>query len=256
MGAVFAITRAMIKELIRKKDFYVLSLLLICFLVFLSTQNFFQVDGISRYIKDLGYSLMTFFAFIIAVIFTAKQLPSEIESRTIYPLLAKPLSRHMLILSKFFGSLIISISSYSIFFCVFVLFCFLKNTGINNVLLLQAFIFGILFLCLTSSVVIFLSTFLTMAANVTISFLIYFLITGFADVLYTAAVYSKGLKEAGLGVLYYIIPHMDFYDLRLRITHAWDPLKFWDVAVVIGYTLVYCSFLLYFAGNIFKGKRL
>ncbi|MBU0683204.1 MAG: ABC transporter permease, partial [Candidatus Omnitrophica bacterium] len=217
MSAIFAITGAMIKELIRKKDFYVLSILLMCFLLFLSTQNFFQVEGISRYIKDLGYSVMTFFAFIIVVIFTAKQLPTEIESRTIYPLLAKPLSRHTLILSKFVGSVVIAVSAYSIFFCVFVAFCVFKNVGVNNVLLLQAFLFGILFLCLTSAVVIFLSTFVTMAANVTISFLLYFLIVGFEDVLYTAMVYSKGAKEAMCVALYYIIPHMDFYDLRLRI---------------------------------------
>ena len=40
---------------------------------------------------------------VIAIATTARQLHSEKENRTIFPLLAKPVSRAQLLLGKFFG---------------------------------------------------------------------------------------------------------------------------------------------------------
>jgi len=256
MRTIWVITCSMIKELVRKKDFYVLFIFMVILLTLLFYQSFFQIEGITRYIKDFGYSLMMFFSFVIAVTFAAKQLPSEIESRTIYPLLAKPLSRHMVILGKFCGSVSVSVISFVLFFLVFGVFYVMGGEISGLVLLGQGFLFGILFLSLVSALVIFFSNFMTMSASVTLSFLLYIVIGGFSDSIRETVLFSKGLASVASGILYYLLPHFDFYDLRVRITHAWDPLPCWVVAVVTVYTLIYCFALLYFAGVIFRRRKL
>ena len=256
MKAVWTIARGMIKELIRRKDFYVLFIFMLILLSLLFSQTFFQIEGVSRYIRDFGYSLMMLFSFIIAVTFSAKQLPSEIESRTIYPLLAKPVSRQTIILGKFCGSAAVSIISFVFFFIIFGFFYIMSGEAASPVLLAQGFVFGVLFLCLVSAVVIFFSNFLTVSANITVSFLLYIIIGGFSDSLRDVVLFSRGLVSMMSGVVYYLMPHFDFYDLRVRIAHAWDPLPIWVVIAVAVYTFVYCFALLYFAGCVFRRKRL
>ncbi len=256
MRTIWAISREMLMELIRKKDFYVLLILMLVLLGFLSSQSFFQVQGVERYIRDFGYSLVMFFSFLIAVIFCAKQLPAEIESRTIYPLLAKPLSRFKLILGKYTGGVMVSAIAFTLFYSVYAAFYILGGGGRNFVLLFQGYIFGVMFLCMVAALVIFLSNFLTMSANVALSALLYVVINGFSTVLRDGALMYKGPVSVLYGIMYYLVPHLEFYDLRIRIAHGWDPVIAWVVWAVIVYTFVYCFFLLYFAGLIFKRKRL
>jgi len=253
--AVLAIGSCVMKELMRKKDFFVLLIFMFVILGIMAAQNFFQIEGITRYIRDIGYSLVMLFSFIIAVVFSARQFPVEIKSRTIYPLLSKPLSRFTIILGKFWGCVLISVISYTLYFGVYLLF-FIAETGTGNLVLMgQSYFFGILFLCLVSALVVFFSNFLTLSANVTLSFLTYFIVTGFSDNIRNAVTFSKGVLSYALGVLYYILPHFDFFDLRLRVTHEWDHLPLWVVASVALYALVYCGILLILSGYLFERKR-
>ncbi|MFH1305157.1 MAG: ABC transporter permease subunit [Candidatus Omnitrophota bacterium] len=256
MRIIWAMTHTMIKELVRKKDFYVFFIFMLILLGLLSSQNFFGVQGISRYISDLGYSIMMLLSFIIAVTFAAKQFPSEISSKTIYPLLAKPVSRYMVVLGKFCGSMTVAVISFTLFFVVFAVFCIATRSGTSAILLVQGFIFGVLFLGMVSALVMFFSNFMTLAANVTLSFLLYVLIMGFSSVIRDAALVSGNATSTAYAVIYYLMPHFDFYDLRIRITHAWDPLPFWIVTAVTFYTVFYCLGLLFLAGIVFERKKL
>jgi ABC-type transport system involved in multi-copper enzyme maturation permease subunit len=256
MRAIFAIAYGIMKELVRKKDFYVLLIFMLVLMGLLVSQTFFQMEGITRYIKDFGYTLVMFFSFIIAVTFTAKQIPAEIESRTIYPLLAKPLSRRAVILGKYLGGSLVSIISFTIFFTVFAIFDITSGSGGNFLLLTQGFILGVLFLFLVTAIVVFFSNFMTTSANVTLSFLIYIIIGGFSDSIREAALFSKGIMAVVCSTIYYLVPHFDFFDMRVRITHAWDPLAGWVVLAVTAYTVIYCTALIYFSGVIFDRRRL
>jgi len=256
MTAICPIVSATIKEFIRRKDFYVFLILLCVLLAISSMQNFFHIENISRYVRDVGYSLTMFFSFFIAVTFSAGQLPREIENKTVYPLLAKPISRRMVLFSQFCASAAVSVMSFLLFFIAFMVFDIIKTGSLNPLLFVQAAIFGTLFLCMVCAFVIFLSTFMTVAANITISILTYLFITGFSDSLRDFSIYAKGPAAICSEIIYYLIPHFDFFNMRVRITHEWGALPFWVVASVGAYTFTYCFFLLYFAGVIFRRKKL
>jgi ABC-type transport system involved in multi-copper enzyme maturation permease subunit len=256
MRPELAVARCVVKELVRKKDFYVLFMFLFVLLALLSSQTFFHLEGVARYVRDLGYTMVMLFSFIISVGFSAKQIPSEIETKTVYPLLAKPISRSGVVVGKYLGGAAVSLLSFSVFFSAYAAFSILSGKGPAALLMAQAFACGALFLVLTSAMSVFLSTFLTVSANVTFSLIAYLSIASFSGEFRDAVLASKGASAYVLGAFYYLIPHFDFYDLRIRLTHDWEPLGAWVMLALTSYTFVYSFFLLYIAGRIFGRKDL
>src|SRR3954454_2761755 len=65
--------------------------------------NFFHDDKIVRYLKEICLLLIWVSGLVIAIATTARQIPAERENRTIFPLLAKPVTRAHVIVGKFLG---------------------------------------------------------------------------------------------------------------------------------------------------------
>jgi len=102
-GATLAITRNTFTELVRQKVFFFLlifALLIIgnsAFMAKFSFQEQFQM------LKDISLGAMSVFTSLIAILATANFLPKDMEDRTIYTLLAKPVPRYRYLLGKLLG---------------------------------------------------------------------------------------------------------------------------------------------------------
>ncbi|HEY6225849.1 MAG TPA: ABC transporter permease subunit, partial [Verrucomicrobiae bacterium] len=103
MNAPLAIASVVIKESYRRKDFYVLFVLTAVITVTLGSASFFNDRSIVRYLKEVCLLFIWLSALVIAVTTAARQIPAERENRTIFPLLAKPVSRWDVMLGKFLG---------------------------------------------------------------------------------------------------------------------------------------------------------
>src|SRR5713226_2392826 len=90
---VLAITTNTLTELTRLKVFYVLlifAVLLIGSSVFMARLTFQQEFQI---LKDVSLGAMSIFTSLLAIIATARLIPQDIEDRTVYTILAKPVPR-------------------------------------------------------------------------------------------------------------------------------------------------------------------
>jgi hypothetical protein len=102
-GATLAIARNTFTELVRQKVFFFLlifALLIIgnsAFMAKFSFQEQFQM------LKDISLGAMSLFTSLIAILATANFLPKDMEDRTIYTLLAKPVPRYRYLLGKLLG---------------------------------------------------------------------------------------------------------------------------------------------------------
>jgi ABC-2 type transport system permease protein len=102
-----AIAGNTLTELTRQKVFYIVlifALLLIGtsgFMARLSFQQEFQV------LKDVSLGAMSIFISLLAIVGTARLLSQELEDRTIYTILAKPVSRFEYLLGKLAGVLLL-----------------------------------------------------------------------------------------------------------------------------------------------------
>lgn len=256
MNKIFILALHTFKELIRKKDFYVLLFLFVALIIFFYNAAFFGIEDITRYLKDIGFSLISLFSIIIAISFSAKQIPSEIEFQTIYPILAKPISRTHLILGKFLGSLFISIIAFTVFYILYLSVIFSKGEGASLLLIIQSYILSILLLGFLSSFAVLFSLFFTVPANITIVFILYFFVYWYNGILRDLLTFSSQKISYLYNILYYILPHFEFYDTRIRLVHMWDPFPLWVITAISIYTILYISLIIWIASAAFRRKSL
>src|SRR5262245_47849301 len=104
---ILAITANTLTDLTRQKVFYVLlifALVLIGSSVFMARFSFqeeFQV------LKDVSLGAMSIFTSLLAIVATAQLLPRDLEERTIYTILAKPVPRYEYLIGKLAGVLLL-----------------------------------------------------------------------------------------------------------------------------------------------------
>ena len=176
--------------------------------------------GIVRYLKDLCLLLIWVSALIIVVVTTARQIPAEIESRTIYPLLAKPVTRAQVILGKFLGCWLASGIALVVFYLFFAVVTGLREHQWHLAAYLQAFWLQWAFLAIVTALVMLGSmTFTTSSVNSTVSLIVV------AGLLFIGGHLGKlALRQAepirSIGyTIYFIIPHLEFYDIRDQVVN-------------------------------------
>src|ERR1700736_836590 len=104
---IFAITANTLTELTRQRVFYVLlifALLLIGSSIFMARLSFQQEFQI---LKDVSLGAMSIFTSLLAIIATARLIPQDIEDRTIYTILAKPVPRIEYLIGRLTGVLLL-----------------------------------------------------------------------------------------------------------------------------------------------------
>ena len=90
-------------EVIRQKFFYILVIFGITVLVLSKVFVQFSSTEQIKFVKDFGLAAITMFGAMIAIVSTAQLLPMELENRTIYPILAKPVFRAEFLFGKYLG---------------------------------------------------------------------------------------------------------------------------------------------------------
>src|SRR5215212_2511794 len=91
------------RESVRDRVLYNLilfALLLVCASVFISELS---INQETKFIATLGLSSMLVFGALIAIFIGVALVYKEIDKRTIYNLLSKPVHRHEFIVGKYFG---------------------------------------------------------------------------------------------------------------------------------------------------------
>src|SRR5882672_11231564 len=75
MKNIFAVSGIVIKELYRRKDFYVLFILTVLICLVMASVNVFNDTNIVRYLKEICLLLLWVSSLVIAITTTARQIP-------------------------------------------------------------------------------------------------------------------------------------------------------------------------------------
>ena len=87
------LARSVLLESLRRKDLWVVAILGFVIIIAASTLGFFGFDGLEIFAKDLAVTVLGLFSTIITVLTACRLIPDEIKNRTLYPLLARPITR-------------------------------------------------------------------------------------------------------------------------------------------------------------------
>ena len=258
MSNALAISLVVIKELIRRKDFYVLFVLTALITLGVGSLNFFDDDKIVRFIKEICLTLIWICSLVIAIAPAARQIPAERENRTIFPLLAKPVSRWELILGKFLGCWLAC--GFSLF--VFYLFFGLVAASREHHWPLLHYAQAVLLHWTAAAVIISLAllgsiVFAAPSSNGTICFVVVLGILWFGGHLNKVALMTGGVTGSILYVIYFLIPHLEWaYNVRELAIHNGDFPSMIQCLLAAGYYLVYSFVFLTLAWLLFRGRSL
>lgn len=258
MNTVFALSGVVIKELARRKDFYVLFVLTAVITALMGIVNIFGDPKVFRYLKDMVLLLIWVSGLVIAVTTAARQLPAERENRTIFPLLAKPVTRGQVVVGKFVGCWLatgISLLVFYAFFCIisgareqqWPILLWMKGAWLQWIML--GIIIG---MALLGSVV-----FAAPSSNATILFVVVFGILLLGRHLNSVALQQPEPARTIVYSLYFLIPHLEwFYGAKDLILYDHDQLKGSACALATAYGAAYISFLLFATWMVFRRKPL
>lgn len=241
MRNIWTLAKGVIKELLRRQDFYLIFALLVVVIGYSSVISFGGETGFSRYFKEIGISLVYLFSIIVAITFAGRQLPQETEAKTIYPILAHPVSRWQFLCGKFLGVFIISGISFTLFYAAFVISIIMrKDFSTPPMLFIQGYILQLCLLSFFIALTILLSLFLSATANIGISLILYFGSTWF------------GASIPG----YIFLPHPELFDIKEKIIHTLDVVPLWAMAFLIIYAAAYTAIFLFAGYLAFKDRDL
>ena len=245
MNEIFAIAGVVIKELIRRKDFYVLFVLTALITVIMGSINLFHDDRIVRYVKEICLLLIWICSLGITITTAARQIPMERESRTIFPLLAKPISRPKVILGKFLGCWLACAIMLAAFYLFFGMLAMSKEHHWPLANYFQAICLHWVMLGVVVAMTLLGSLIFSAAsANTTICFLAVAFILLLGRHLDKVAMQVAEPVRGLLQVLFFTIPHLEFFDLRDLVIHDWPPVRWLVCLKAVAYAAAYGGFFL------------
>ena len=252
-----AVAGIVIKELYRRKDFYVLFVLTALLTVLMGTVNFFNDDRIARYVKEICLLLIWISSLVIAVTTAARQIPAERENRTIFPLLAKPVTRGHLVLGKFLGCWFACGLALVVFYLFFTVISGTREHQWPLLTYFQALWLHWILLAIVISMVLCGSIiFAAPSSNSTICFVVILGILFVGRHLHKIAIQLHQPIRASVTTLYFAMPHLEYYDIRELLVHnvAAVPWMAWFFATLYG--AVYVVFFLCATWVAFRKKAL
>jgi ABC-type transport system involved in multi-copper enzyme maturation permease subunit len=257
MNTVLALSGVVIRELYRRKDFYVLFVLTALITLVMGSVSFFNDAKIVRYVKEIALLMVWISALVIAIGTTARQIPAERENRTIFPLLAKPVTRWQVILGKFAGCWLACGLALIV---LYLFFGVVSGSREHNWPLLNYFQALWLHWVMLGVVVAFvlLGSIVLSApsSNATISFIVVLGILLLGRYLNQVALQQPEPLRSVVYGLYFLIPHLEWYDVRDLIIYNQHLVGWADCGLATLYAVLYMTVFLVGAWLVFRRKAL
>jgi ABC-type transport system involved in multi-copper enzyme maturation permease subunit len=218
-----------------------------------------------KIIKDLGLAAISIFGLMIAVFIGIGLVWKEVERRSIYSLLSKPMRRHEFVLGKYFGlALTLAVNVALMTVAYYAVLAVMATTfppearaawpaPAADPALLKALGLILVELMLVTAVALFFSTFSSPFLSAVLTAGLWVIGTFNADLRnFEAVVESPGAAWLAR-VLYYVLPNFSAFDVKLQAVHGlavpWAYV--WTTAA---YGAAYVTFLLVAAAAIFARR--
>ena len=176
---MFNIAANTFREIVRNKFLYLILFFAFIFIVFSILLGRLTIGDDNKIIVDFGLAMIEIFGLVWVLFVWSQLLFKEIEWKTIFLILSKPIKRYEFIIGKFLwfsGTIFLIVLLQAILF-LWVLF--FKGIDIDY-LIIWSLIFTFFKLEILLSIVFFLSTFMSNMLVILVSLMIYFLSHSFS----------------------------------------------------------------------------
>jgi ABC-type transport system involved in multi-copper enzyme maturation permease subunit len=218
-----------------------------------------------KIIKDLGLTATSVFGLFIAVFIGIGLVSKEVERRSLYALLAKPMHRHQLVVGKYAGLVLTLAVNLSIMtaalYAVLAGMQWFAPANMAATLdappldpaMLKAVVLIFAELCLITAVALFFSTFSSPILSATFTFGL-FIAGHFSAELRNFNQIVESRVAGGLArAVYWVLPNLAAFDVKAQVVHA-VPVPAAYLAVTLGYAATYVAALVIAAVLVFSRR--
>ncbi|MBN1517841.1 ABC transporter permease subunit [Candidatus Sumerlaeota bacterium] len=253
--AMRIVARGVMIELLRRKDLYVLTILMGAFLAGVLAARSIGIENASTgtFLLNLGLTLGCICAHILTLIFAARQIPDEVENRTLHTMLAKPVSRMQFLLGKWISCALAGAVSL-IALQALCLICTPWMEAYSSLMLAQMFILECASLALMSALAILFSLLAPRGAGIVLLAFIGALGPRLTDL--CKARYADSPLAGATGWLLEYLPDFSRLNLVTRFTDGIAALPAGEFAGLLLYAVVLIFAALVFSAVIFERRPL
>lgn len=207
-----------------------------------------------KIIKDLGLAATSLIGLFIAIFIGIGLVSKEVERRSIYTLLSKPVSRRQVVIGKYLGlvlTLFVNISVMAVaLYGVLAYFSYVSDptvkagwetAALDPALLLAT---GLIFveLALITAVALLFSTFSNPLLSAALTFGLFIVGHFNADLKEFDQIVASKPAAFLARALYYLLPNLTLFDVKAEVVHGYH-VPAMAVVSAVGYAAVYISVL-------------
>jgi Cu-processing system permease protein len=218
-----------------------------------------------KIIKDLGLAATLIFGLFIAVFIGIGLVSKEVERRSIYSLLAKPIERTHVVLGKYLGLALTLVVNVAIMTAALYVVLAYMRWGVDPAVerswdapaldprLLQAILLILVELLVVTAIALFFSTFSTPLLSAALTFGLVVAGHFSADLRNLQDVVESGFAQGIARGVYWVIPNLAQFDVKAQVVHG-QTVPAGYLALTMGYALLYVAMLLVVACFVFSRR--
>jgi ABC-type transport system involved in multi-copper enzyme maturation permease subunit len=253
MKRIKAIFENTFKESLRQKILLLLvifALLMIAVSVFLEP---FALGEAPKIMRDFGLAAASLFGVLTTIIVGSALIHKDIEKRTLYTVLVKPVRRSEIVIGKFLGlgALVTILVLAMLVIHQIVLFI---HEGRLDPYLLISFPFTVIEISVMLGILLLFSSFSSVTLTSVMGVILFVVGHAMPDLkLFADTTRVAGLKEIAYGV-YYVLPNLENFNYRIDLAYK-IPLQTDQILFSVCYGVIYTVFLLYLTTLIFERRE-
>ncbi len=256
INRISAITFNTFREAVRDRVLY--NLIVFAFLMIGASLLLGQITiGVQRQLLiNLGLTAISLFGVLIAIFIGIGLVSKEIDKRTLYTVLTRPVQRWEFILGKFFGlavTLIVNAGLMTLGFFAALLYL-MHGLEHSDLYILAAIYFILLQFMIVTAIALLLSAFSTPIESAVLTFAI-FVVGSFSDDLHGFAAAAKGMSHHVVVVMTYIVPNFSSLNVISSVAHG-NPVAGNVLLLNTAYGLLYAGAVVCGASLIFQNRNL
>lgn len=240
-------------EALRRKEIYAIVLVSTVLIITVMMMDFFQLEGITKFYREIALTVMSAATAVTVIVLAARQLPREFEKRTIYPLLARPITRWSFLAGKFAGVMLAAAFCFALFMAIYLAGNWWLGGTVPVGLFAQYIYLQMLMFAILAALCFWLSLLVNFDAAVTMGLLFYAFCSTFVSI--TTYIYDDlgALGQLAVRVFTFAAPQLPLFDLSGKAIHQtqrgvagtlWDPLSWGTMSALTAYGFFFAG--LYF----------
>ena len=265
MNAARCVAVAVFRESVRDKVFFNLVLFAVLLVGASILIGQLTAGQDVKIIKDLGLAATSLFGLFIAIFVGINLVSKEVDRRSVYPLLAKPIRRAELVVGKYAGLLLTLLANMVVMTVAIYAVLFFLSRGVSpqvqsawdapalDPALLKAIALIYLNLAIVTAVALFFSTYSSPMLAAIFTLGIYVVGQFNADLQHFDKIVDSPAAVWIARVCYYVLPDFSRFDIKLAVVHGL-PVSGMYLATTAAYAAMYVAALLFGAAFIFSRR--